>query len=226
MPFSTAMWINSSSNTAKSPMAKAAKLPSSAEVHAAIERINQTEPKKTKKQNLLIVCKTYEENGEDIFFDFDDTLFTHYVNQQFGDDDVIMTSLLQAETKEQGSGYRVYDTLGKPNQLMQIFIEEETDKIPKFCITWVADSIMLKFKKQWLDKYYPGKITDLVGTSSPERKIKTMQIIASAYDVPINDVLFVDGERDKVAQAIECGFCGMTTIEVMTKMYEKYGEKH
>ena len=92
-----------------------------------------------------------------IFFDFDDTLFTHYVNQQFGDDDVIMTSLLQAETKEQGSGYRVYDTLGKPNQLMQIFIEEETDKIPKFCITWVADSIMLKFKKQWLDKYYPGK---------------------------------------------------------------------
>lgn len=116
-----------------------------------------------------------------IFFDFDDTLFTHYTNQRFRDDDIIMTSLLQTEAKEQGSGYRVYDTLGKPNQLMQIFIEEETDKIPKFCITWVADSIMLKFKKQWLDKYYPGKITDLVGTSSPERKIKTMQIIASAY---------------------------------------------
>ena len=161
-----------------------------------------------------------------IFFDFDDTLFTHYVNQQFGDDDVIMTSLLQTEAKEQGSGYEVFDTLGKPNQLMKKFIEEETDKIPKFCITWFADSIMLKFKKQWLDKYYLGKIADLVGTSSPERKIKTMQIIASAYGVPINDVLFVDGERDKVAQAIECGFCGMTTIEVMTKMYEKYGEKH
>ena len=161
-----------------------------------------------------------------IFFDFDDTLFTHYVNQQFGDDDVIMTSLLQAETKEQGSGYRVYDTLGKPNQLMQIFIEEETDKIPKFCITWVTDSIMLKFKKQWLDKYYPGKITDLVGTSSPERKMKTMQIIASAYGVPSNKVLFVDDKYDTVAQAIKHGFCAMTTIEVMTKMYEKYGEKH
>lgn len=161
-----------------------------------------------------------------IFFDFDDTLFTHYTNQQFGDDDVIMTSLLQTETKEQGSGYRVYDTLGKPNQLMQIFIEEETDKIPKFCITWVADSIMLKFKKQWLDKYYPGKITDLVGTSSPERKMKTMQIIASAYGVPSNKVLFVDDKYDTVAQAIKHGFCAMTTIEVMTKMYEKYGEKH
>lgn len=37
----------------------------SAEVHAAMERINQTEPEKTEKQNLLIVCKTYEENGED-----------------------------------------------------------------------------------------------------------------------------------------------------------------
>lgn len=39
----------------------------SAEVHAAMERINQTEPEKTEKQNLLIVCKTYEENGEDTF---------------------------------------------------------------------------------------------------------------------------------------------------------------
>lgn len=119
-----------------------------------------------------------------------------------------------------------YDILGKPNQLMREFVEEETDKIPKFCITWVADSIMLKFKKQWLDKYYPGKITDLVGTSSPERKMKTMQIIASAYGVPTNEVLFVDDKYDTVAQAIKYGFCGMTTVEVMTKMYEKYGEKH
>lgn len=161
-----------------------------------------------------------------IFFDFDDTLFTHYTNQRFRDDDIIMTSLLQTEAKEQGSGYKVYDILGKPNQLMREFVEEETDKIPKFCITWVADSIMLKFKKQWLDKYYPGKITDLVGTSSPERKMKTMQIIASAYGVPTNEVLFVDDKYDTVAQAIKYGFCGMTTVEVMTKMYEKYGEKH
>lgn len=161
-----------------------------------------------------------------IFFDFDDTLFTHYTNQRFRDDDIIMTSLLQTEAKEQGSGYKVYDILGKPNQLMREFVEEETDKIPKFCITWVADSIMLKFKKQWLDKYYPGKITDLVGTSSPERKMKTMQIIASAYGVPTNEVLFVDDKYDTVAQAIKYGFCGMTTVEVMTKMYEKYSEKH
>ena len=116
-----------------------------------------------------------------IFFGFEDTLFIHYTNQRFRDDDIIMTSLLQTETKEQGSGYKVFDTIGKPNQLMREFVEEETDKIPKFCITLTADSIIPKFQKQWLDKYYPGKITDLVGTSSPERKMKTMQIIASAY---------------------------------------------
>ena len=134
--------------------------------------------------------------------------------------------MLQAEAKEQGSGYKVFDTIGKPNLLMQKFVEEETDKIPKFCITLTADSIIPKFQKQWLDKYYPGKITDLVGTSSPERKMKTMQIIASAYGVPSNKVLFVDDKYDTVAQAIKYGFCAMTTIEVMTKMYEKYGEKH
>lgn len=161
-----------------------------------------------------------------IFFGFEDTLFIHYTNQRFRDDDIIMTSLLQTEAKEQGSGYKVFDTIGKPNQLMREFVEEETDKIPKFCITLTADSIIPKFQKQWLDKYYPGKITDLVGTSSPERKIKTMQIIASAYGVPSNKVLFVDDKYDTVAQAIKHGFCAMTTIEVMTKMYEKYGEKH
>lgn len=161
-----------------------------------------------------------------IFFGFEDTLFIHYTNQRFRDDDIIMTSLLQTETKEQGSGYKVFDTIGKPNQLMREFVEEETDKIPKFCITLTADSIIPKFQKQWLDKYYPGKITDLVGTSSPERKMKTMQIIASAYGVPSNKVLFVDDKYDTVAQAIKHGFCAMTTIEVMTKMYEKYGEKH
>lgn len=161
-----------------------------------------------------------------IFFGFEDTLFIHYTNQRFRDDDIIMTSLLQTEAKEQGSEYKVFDTIGKPNQLMREFVEEETDKIPKFCITLTADSIIPKFQKQWLDKYYPGKITDLVGTSSPERKIKTMQIIASAYGVPSNKVLFVDDKYDTVAQAIKHGFCAMTTIEVMTKMYEKYGERH
>lgn len=161
-----------------------------------------------------------------IFFGFEDTLFIHYTNQRFRDDDIIMTSLLQTEAKEQGSGYKVFDTIGKPNQLMREFVEEETDKIPKFCITLTADSIIPKFQKQWLNKYYPGKITDLVGTSSPERKMKTMQIIASAYGVPTNEVLFVGDKHDTVAQAIKHGFCAMTTIEVMTKMYEKYGEKH
>lgn len=161
-----------------------------------------------------------------IFFGFEDTLFIHYTNQRFRDDDIIMTSLLQTEAKEQGSGYKVFDTIGKPNQLMREFVEEETDKIPKFCITLTADSIIPKFQKQWLNKYYPGKITDLVGTSSPERKMKTMQIIASAYGVPTNEVLFVGDKHDTVAQAIKYGFCGMTTVEVMTKMYEKYGEKY
>ena len=161
-----------------------------------------------------------------IFFGFEDTLFISCADQRFGDDDIIAASMLQAEAKEQGSGYKVFDTIGKPNQLMREFVEEETDKIPKFCITLTADSIIPKFQKQWLDKYYPGKITDLVGTSSPERKMKTMQIIASAYGVPSNKVLFVDDKYDTVAQAIKHGFCAMTTIEVMTKMYEKYGEKH
>lgn len=91
-----------------------------------------------------------------IFFGFEDTLFIHYTNQRFRDDDIIMTSLLQTEAKEQGSGYKVFDTIGKPNQLMREFVEEETDKIPKFCITLTADSIIPKFQKQWLQRRTKG----------------------------------------------------------------------
>ena len=39
----------------------------STEVHAAMERIKQTQPEKAEKQNLLIVCKTFEENETDTF---------------------------------------------------------------------------------------------------------------------------------------------------------------
>lgn len=87
------------------------------------------------EQNQEKLEKLIPEHIRLIFFDFDDTLFTHYTNQRFRDDDIIMTSLLQTEAKEQGSGYKVFDTIGKPNQLMRKFVEEETDKIPKFCIS-------------------------------------------------------------------------------------------
>lgn len=69
-----------------------------------------------------------------------------------------MKELEKAELCAAGSGYQVYDRLGSVNHLMKEFIEEDTKGIPKFCITCVVNSNMLPYKKQWLDKYYPGEI--------------------------------------------------------------------
>lgn len=80
----------------------------------------------------------------------------------------------------------------------------------------MADSIMLPAKKQWLDKYYPGLISDVVGTSSPGRKMQTMRLIVESRKLQPHEVLFVD---DNVAQTIEAGYRGMTTVEVMTRKY-------
>ena len=156
-----------------------------------------------------------------IFFDFEDTLFVHYAAHRFGDDDEVMRAILSEEAILPGSGYRVYENLGVANPLLKRFVEEDAKNIDKMCITWVADSIMLPAKKQWLDKYYPGLISDVVGTSSPSRKIQTMQLIVESRKLQPHEVLFVDDKYDTVAQAIEAGYRGMTTVEVMTRMYYK-----
>lgn len=154
-----------------------------------------------------------------IFFDFDDTLFVHYAAHRFGDDDEVMRAILSEEAILPGSGYRVYENLGIANPLMKRFVEEDAKNIDKLCITWVADSIMVPAKKQWLDKYYPGLISDVIGTSSPERKMQTMQLIAESRKLRLSECLIIDDRYDTVAQAIEAGYRGMTTVEVMTRKY-------
>lgn len=154
-----------------------------------------------------------------IFFDYDDTLFVHYAANRFGDDDKIMRAILSEEAILPGSGYRVYENLGVANPLIKQFVEEDAKNIDKLCITWVADSIMLPPKKQWLDKYYPGLISDVVGTSSPSRKIQTMRLIAESRKLRPSECLIIDDKYDTVAQAIEAGYRGMTTVEVMTRKY-------
>lgn len=154
-----------------------------------------------------------------IFFDFDDTLFVHYAAHRFGDDDEIMRAILSEEAILPGSGYRVYEHLGIANPLLKRFVEEDAKNIDKMCITWVADSIMLPAKEQWLDKYYPGLISDVVGTSSPGRKMQTIRLIAGSRKLRPSECLIIDDKYDTVAQAIEAGYRGMTTVEVMTRMY-------
>lgn len=154
-----------------------------------------------------------------IFFDFDDTLFVHYAAHRFGDGDEVMRAILSEEAILPGSGYRVYENLGVANLLLKRFVEEDAKNIDKTCITWVADSIMLPAKKQWLDKYYPGLISDVVGTSSPGRKTQTMRLIAESRKLRPSECLIIDDKYDTVAQAIEVGYRGMTTVEVMTRKY-------
>lgn len=153
-----------------------------------------------------------------IFFDYDDTLFVHYAANRFGDDDKVMRAILSEEAILPGSGYRVYENLGIANPLLKRFVEEDAKNIDKMCIAWVADSIMLPAKKQWLDKYYPGLISDVVGTSSPGRKMQTMRLIAESRKLRPSECLIIDDKYDTVAQAIEEEFRGMTTVEVMTRM--------
>ena len=113
----------------------------------------------------------------------------------------------------------MYENLGVANLLLKRFVEEDAKNIDKMCITWVADSIMLPAKKQWLDKYYPGLISDVVGTSSPGRKTQTMRLIAESRKLRPSECLIIDDKYDTVAQAIEAGYRGMTTVEVMTRKY-------
>jgi FMN phosphatase YigB (HAD superfamily) len=46
-----------------------------------------------------------------------------------------------------------------------------------------------------------------------------MRLIAESRKLQPREVLFVDDKYDIVAQAIEAGYRGMTTVEVMTRKY-------
>ena len=48
-----------------------------------------------------------------------------------------------------------------------------------------------------------------------------MQLIVESRKLQPHEVLFVDDKYDTVVQAIEAGYRGMTTVEVMTRMYYK-----
>lgn len=96
-----------------------------------------------------------------MFFDFDDTLLIHYREHRLDATGEAHRERLLRREKETKDGYRVFDEIGEPNDLIQHFLESCPD-IPKYCISFVQDSITLPFKKQWLEMHFPGQFHDIL----------------------------------------------------------------
>lgn len=155
-----------------------------------------------------------------MFFDFDDTLLIHYREQRLDSTGEAHRERLLRRQVETKDGYRVFDEIGEPNELIKQFLEEHPD-VPKYCISFVQDSITLPFKKQWLEMHFPNQFYDMIGTSSPERKVTVMQMYAKVYKIPPYQILFVDDYYKAVDAATDAGFCAMSTTELMQRQLGK-----
>ena len=141
-----------------------------------------------------------------MFFDFDDTLLIHYREQRLDSTGEAHRERLlrrQVETK-----------------LIKQFLAEHPD-VPKYCISFVQDSITLPFKKHWLEMHFPNQFYDMIGTSSPERKVTVMQMYAKVCNIPPYQILFVDDYYKAVDAAADAGFCAMSTTELMQRQLDK-----
>lgn len=71
-----------------------------------------------------------------MFFDFDDTLLIHYREQRLDSTGEAHRERLLQRQVETNDGYRVFDEIGEPNELIKQFLEEHPD-VPKYCISFV-----------------------------------------------------------------------------------------
>ena len=101
-----------------------------------------------------------------MFFDFDDTLLIHYREQRLDSTGEAHRERLLRRQVETKDGYRVFDEIGEPNELIKQFLAEHPD-VPKYCISFVQDSITLPFKKHWLEMHFPNQFYDINLTTSP-----------------------------------------------------------
>lgn len=92
-----------------------------------------------------------------MFFDFDDTLLIHYREQRLDSTGEAHRERLLRRQVETKDGYRVFDEIGEPNELIKQFLAEHPD-VPKYCISFVQDSITLPFKKTLVGDALPKPV--------------------------------------------------------------------
>lgn len=73
--------------------------------------------------------------------------------------------------------------------------------------------------KERLEMHFPGQFHDMLGTSSPERKVTVMQMFAKVYGLEPSQILFVDDYFKAVDAAADAGFCAMSTQELVNRQY-------
>lgn len=80
---------------------------------------------------------------------------------------------------------------------------------------------LCRSKKHWLEMHFPNQFYDMIGASSPERKVTVMQMYAKVCNIPPYQILFVDDYYKAVDAAADAGFCAMSTTELMQRQLDK-----
>lgn len=137
------------------------------------------------------------DNIKHIFVDFDDTLVIHDHNSHIYEKN---KSIKDAILGNDAYPYSV------PNKaVITLLRNAEKEQIEIHVLSWVNISLETKVKEEYCHRHFPGLVSDVIGTASPE-KTEFMLAFAEAKGIRPENIMFIDDRIDTLRSAKDAGF--------------------
>lgn len=149
-------------------------------------------------------------------FDFDDTLAIHkdrdFNKHRNETEDNLLNYYLNAYLNPQ-SFYETIEPcyiLSSLQNLIKIF---ETKGIKMYCVSGMKFSFHLKAKEHFIHKYYSDNI-EVISTRTQQLKCDAAKIIGRINECNLNEILFVDDNKDNIIRLNNIGIQALLPEEI------------
>lgn len=133
-------------------------------------------------------------------FDFDETLAIHKdkdFTKHRSESEENFTNWYYNAYKNPNNFYEEIEPCTKSEILYDLINNLRNEKIKMYCLSGMKFSFHLKAKQTFINKYY-GNDIEVISTSEQELKLKGIRVIAKLNNCKLNEILFIDDNKDVV----------------------------
>lgn len=102
----------------------------------------------------------------------------------------------------------------EPNYALSWFLQEYLSGVEKKILTWHAMTGLVKARKVFCDKYYPGEFNDVVLLSRRECKIPYLIAEAERMHLKRSEILLIEDHPETLNEARKAGFPAINIGEI------------
>lgn len=155
-----------------------------------------------------------------VFLDFDDTLVVHDPYKVWD------STLFNKAVCNHGNNYTRSEINPEMRKLLQKLHEMG---VAIFCLTWCSNTLVVENKQEYIDAILPNYNIKVVGTSSPEEKVKCLWYWCEAKGINPHEVIFIDDLYKTLNEMKSEGFVAVSASALFTygadyvlKGYDQY----